>query len=104
MILKKNIGITAKEKEMMADKAIELMVDYTETTSDKNVLTCFDVENAELPREHMIFNPWVYEPCVAVPPDIVGCIHEKFILQGYYIYVCNGRHIVMKREICPIKK
>lgn len=102
MVLKKNIGITAEQKETMADKAIELMVDYAETTNDKNVLTCFDVEYTESPRKHTTFNPWIYQPCVAVPQDIVDCIHAKFILKGYYIYVRNGWHVITKREISPL--
>ena len=102
MILEKNIEITNEQKEMMAHKAIELMVDYTKTTNDKNVLTCFDVENTESPRKHTTFNPWTYQPCVAVPPDIVGFIHEKFTLKGYHIYVRNGWHVITKREICPL--
>lgn len=102
MILRENIGITAEQKETMADKAIELMVDYTEIIDNKNVLTCFDVEKTENPREHTTFNPWQYQPCVAVPPDIVTCIHEKFTLKGYHIYVRNGWHLITKREICPL--
>ncbi len=103
MILEKNIEITAEQKEMMANKAIELMVDYTKITNDKNVLTCFNVENTESPIKQTAFNPRTYQPCVAVPPDIVDCIHEKFTLKGYHIYVRHGWHVITKREMCPVQ-
>ena len=102
MILKKNIQITADEKKAMAEKAIELMVDYTEITTDRNVLTCFDGGNVMSPRAYSNFNANLYQPCVEVPKDIVECLVDMFIEKGYYVFVRKGVHIVTKRDICPL--
>lgn len=102
MELKKNIQITADEKKAMAEKAIELMVDYTKITSDKNVLTCFDGANVMSPRVHSNFNARLYQACVEVPKDIMECLVGMFILKGYYVFKHEGVYIVTKRDICPL--
>lgn len=103
MVLKKNIQITAHEKKAMAEKAIELMVDYTEITTDKNILTCFGGGNVMSPRAvYSNFNAHLCQPCVEVPKDIIECLVDMFIEKGYYVFVRKGVHIVTKRDICPL--